>query len=338
MEVQPSAYSTLIEVAQQIQLLNDLYLLASQSCIGKESMLQGHGNISEFVNHPGQTAQRAVRQLSYLETMNHIRSFLKFLAGEQLTKTEQEQLNSYSYTESALGDLFDPLFHSRTRGNFIAIIDGYINWLNAVITRCGGQYTYQQNNFSAAAANLVRIAKRFKLMETFYEQVTETCAGLENYVLGTGTIERVNPEYEQWETQVRAYQRDPFNVLVPSRTPPPYQITVQITFGDIMQAIDLSLKFFSDQQLTDAELNSFEGIPVPNLLFPFGMSNGQLQFDARFEPYLTWLYETLNQCRLTQVGILETQTIALERLYSPTSQYAQNAQQRFNTQMSNWKQ
>lgn len=252
MEVQSSVYSTLMEVAQQIQLLNSLYLQTLQSCVDNRSTLPGYPGATMYYLHRTTFATRNNREATYLDTMNYIGLYLKFLSGERLDDTELETLRDFClvYT-SGLVNLFDPNA-SRSRGNFITIVDTYINWLNNIITMCGGTYVYQQDTFSAAATNLVRIAKRYKLMETFYEQVSETCTGLENHIVGVGNLVRLNPEYSKLIEGLPGYQLD--NPQYWNLNLPEQYISAPITFGQIMGTIRLSLKFLSDQELTEKKL------------------------------------------------------------------------------------
>lgn len=84
-------------------------------------------------------------------------------------------------------------------------------------------------------------------------------------------------------------------------------------------------------------MSELEHNSIYDILFPFTIINeSQLKFDDKIEPYITWLYETLNQCRITQAGITEMQNTILQDVYSPTGQSAQAAGQRFNAATATW--
>lgn len=337
-----SAYENFLYIAEKVGVLESLYQQAVSVCVGLNNKLQGYGRL-----HMDNIISDTV-PATYLETMNIIGTFLKLLSGETISAEESRLFNRQHYTGSNL-NLFFNSYIGRKKGNFEAMLDTYINWLNETINKCNPINKEYKPITSNAYNNLIRIAKRIQLMETFYYQVLETCRGLENYIMGYGTITRANPEYdraiEQYKSQYREetrytghlpvfydYRSSPVPDHPRPETLPPKQITVPITFYNVMNDIYIALKFLSGQELTSED----ESLQEHNIFAD--ISSGlnlydtlTLPFDSKVEPYILWLFEVLNQCRATKSGINTAQQIQVQNLYSPSGQIAQAASQRFYT-------
>lgn len=154
-----------------------------------------------------------------------------------------------------------------------------------------------------ASANLLRIAGRIQLLEQFYEQVKQTCVGLEDKVQGYNSM---MPFYQYGNVDVS-------------------KIYLPRNFQETMNEIGIFLKMLRGETLTEIEVRILEfgsGI-YQSLTLGY---NRRLEFDTLVESIIHWLYNVLNQCRSIKSGIITYQQQYLANLYEPTGSIAQEAQ------------
>lgn len=235
--------------------------------------------------------------------MHELGMFLKFLSGEQLSQEEIEIL-SYSNIFLYLVDSSMPILELDNN-----IIEPSITWLSNVVNQCGYSTPKITQGTYPAAFNLLRIANRIKLLESFYEEARQMCAGLENTLQGYGIRLAGRPRWIESGLQLG-------------------QMEMPLTFNETMNEIGIYLRYLSGQSLTEKENES----PLTELRREFATdikTTGRLDTNERIESILHWLYNHLNKCRQVQSGIVTAQQLQLENLYSPTGQIAQQAGQRF---------
>ena len=320
-----SAADNLIYIAERFQFLETLYHQAKQICLGLEG-LEGLGTRGEWIREPingiveynytnGQYEQ-AYREVviqvpvSFEETMTELGITLKFLAGEQLTEDEMEISESSSDTIYNLDFALVPGAEPKLDDAIEPLIDWLSNTINQCQVRQVNLSQYNQRTYPVAA-NLLRIAKRIRLLESFYEEALDMCSGIADNFEGYGTKTIYSMIPALGESIVQG--------------PPPG--TYPLTFKETMNEIRIYLKFLSGQPLTVEEK---EG-PLLKLRFSLGtnITSGHSEFDEEVEPILLWLYSSLNKCRRVQQGVAIAQQVHLENLYSPSAQLAQQASQRY---------
>lgn len=324
---QISASANLARIAERFQVLESLYNQARQICTGLEDRIEGYGikrrwapdpqfrdrleEIYRIYGNIGIPTVPVEEPNTFREIMHEIGIFLKYLSGLQLTEEEMLLLES----SQGLYDLQLALVPSSgpTLDN---AIEPVINWLTNTVEQCRNLQGYSTTSrftqeLYPAAANLLRIVNRIRLLESFYEQAREMCSGLEDKLKGYGT---------RWQYPTPL----PLEGLPGVGGPP---TKVPMTFREIMNEIGIYLRFLSGQQLAQEE---YQG-PLDSLRYALGtnITTGRLNFDESLEPILLWLYNSLNRCRQVQSGISTAQQLQLERLYSPTGQLAEQAAQRY---------
>lgn len=303
----PTASANLAQFAGRIRILESLYIQASQTCRGLEDRIEEHDFRSLYkVRDPLYPVESP---LYFRVTMKEIAAFLNFLAGQQLTWDEVSTINT-----SRIDFLYSlaPYFVNSPR--LFNAIEPIINWLSNVVNQCqnlGGSYQQLTQQSYPAADNLLRIANRIKLLENFYEEALYICEGLENNLEGYGTK---------------------FVEFVPSETKGSYLMInkhVPLTFKETLDRIQILLKTLNGQPLSNEENKEENKLTNFTLVLTPSTENTKLDFDNRVEPVILWLYNTLNKCRQVQSGLPIIQQQHLANLYSPTSQFAQQAAQRF---------
>lgn len=326
-----SAADNLIYIAERFQVLETLYHQAKHTCLGLDG-LEGLGTRGEWIRQPvagpleynyetgryEQPTREVVIQIpvSFEETMTELGVSLKFLAGGQLTDDEidisESSSNSIYYLEFALVPGTEP------ETKLDQVIEPFIEWLSNIVNQCEGMRgnLSQSIQIYPVAANLLRIAKRIRLLESFYEEALDMCSGIADSFEGYGS-KTVFP--------------DLFPGINPGGmlpTPKGAPITSPLTFKETMNEIGIYLKFLSGQSVTNEE--AFQGA-LRGLFFSLGanIDTGRSTFDDEVEPIIMWLYTSLNKCRRVQQGVAIVQQVHLENLYSPGGQIAQQASQRF---------
>ena len=294
--MEPTASFNLRHIAGKIQVLDLFYNQVRQNCTGLEigygsttgwdldpeaqppfPIFQENGRV--YIKYPAIQVQIPV---PFERTMNVIDILLKYLSGDEFPEDELEDMLEDSYLE-ILGTLISDI------DRFDSFIDPVIQWLSATVSQCP-QIQINQNINSEAASNLLHIANRIRLLESFYEQTQDMCSGLESVFEGYKSI--------------------------------PYKDTITL--------IGISLKYLSGRKLDYGErfiLSAANQYNILNLFSP-DYEQGKLDLE-KVESILDWLFNTLNQCRITQTGISIAQQLQLENLYSPSGQIAQQAAQRF---------
>lgn len=63
------------------------------------------------------------------------------------------------------------------------ILDFYLQWLQAVVGQCNANFTPDMTQMSHVYSNWVNIGQKMRQIEILYNQVRQTCHGLESYNL-----------------------------------------------------------------------------------------------------------------------------------------------------------
>ncbi len=177
---------------------------------------------------------------------------------------------------------------------FDEMINPFIDWLNSIINICGiNQYIGVPY---LATNNLSRIASRISVLEQLYNKVLISCSELTNYMTN-------------YTSQGYSYGEN-----------------YTLSFSETLNVIDTYLKFLSGQVVPIDDIM----IPLYSALTP-SFTGDTITFDTIIEPYITWLYNVLTQCRKTHEGIMTAQEHALALAYSPSGQIVQDISKRYKS-------
>jgi hypothetical protein len=142
-----STYEYLLHIISQISILEQFY---NQGI--KQYQINGLGT------------KISGSKLSYIETMMHVRSFLKILNEEPLTFAQQELVSQIDIEYN----LIQSLMTRENRLQIESVVKSYIDWFREFIQ------TLEDNVYSSLV--LERITCRVYMLEKFYSEACVICS------------------------------------------------------------------------------------------------------------------------------------------------------------------